>query len=288
MKAKIALISTGGTIASVVDKNGEYKSGELAIKEILPQSLLQNVDIIELFSVDSSDMTRKRLLALAKTIEKTAKNDKYKAIIVTHGTDSMSESAFFAYLTHKSDKPLIFTGAMRSSNAKDFDGVDNFQLALKACDGKKGVFIAMGGEFICASKAVKFNANDIKAFSYKKSPNISQGFFDIPKKLPKAIILYSFAGDDAKCAKADIVVYAGLGAGTMPQSAKKNLAKLAKQKSIIVRSSVCASGYVAPKSEDEELGFIACGYFNPFQARILAMLSEQNSKEIFIKYAHEI
>lgn len=287
MRHKIAVIATGGTIASFADDNGEYKSGSLSIDTVLPEYLFQNLDVINLFAIDSCDMTPTKLLKLAHKVKELANNDTYKAIIITHGTDSMVDSAFFIYLTHKSPKPVIFTGAMRSANAKDFDGVDNFLLALNSCE-QSGVFIAMGGKLLCASKAVKTDSLDTRAFGIKVSPTISQGIFDIPKKLPKAVILYSYAGDEGVDVSADIIIYAGLGNGSIPKKAKKKLTEASKSGVIVIIASSCWHGCVSTKTEDKVLGFIASGYFSPYQARIIAMLASISSKEIFSNFGYKL
>jgi L-asparaginase len=282
IKHKIAIISTGGTIASSLDSNNEYKSGSISINEILPKELTNNIKIYEPFSVDSSDITPKKLLKLAKLIQK--KQEKFDAIIVTHGTDTMCESAFFMHLVNKSTVPIIFTGAMRSSNAHDFDGIDNFKFALANID-KCGVFIAMNSKLINASSVAKVHTTDLDAFCEKRSPNIPQGIFNIPHRLPKTVILYPHSNNCFINLKVDIIVYAGFGNGTIPQKAKS---KLVASNKIIIRASICPNGEVLSKIEDESFGFISSGYFNPLQARILAMLAKEQSREIFTRYAHEI
>lgn len=282
---KIALIATGGTIASKLDSNKEYISGTTPIDSIFPNELLSGIKIFTPFSVDSSDIDSKKLLKLTKLIKKLC--EKFDAIIITHGTDSMCESAFFAYLTIDAKKPIIFTGAMRSSTDLEFDGIENFKFALKNID-KQGVFIAMNNKLINAKDAIKKDTLSLDAFDTKPSPNIPQGVFDIPKKLPKCAILYAYAGDDCFVPRASNVVYAGLGNGTIPSKSKLKLINLAKKGKIVVRASICQNGCITTLSSDIENGFIACGFFNLLQARIVVMLADTKSLEFFKRYAYEI
>ena len=284
---RIALIATGGTIASLANASGEYNSGSLSIDSVIPSELLNNLDVINLFNIDSCDMTSAKLLRLATKIKELSDDCRYRAMIVTHGTDSMVESALFIYLTYKTTKPVIFTGAMRSANAKDFDGIDNFNLALKSCN-HSGVFIAMGGKLLCASQAIKTDCNSLESFKTKPSPIVVQGLFEIPKKLPKASILHSHAGDSYVNPYADIIIYAGLGNGSVPHITKKKLCALAQRGKIIVRSSICTYGYVSRHTQDEQCGFIASGYFNPLQSKIVSMLAYQNTRDTFDRYAHSL
>lgn len=282
---KIALIATGGTIASKLDANKEYISGTTPITSIFPNELLNGIEVFTPFSVDSSDIDSKKLLKLTNLIQKLCLS--FDAVIITHGTDSMCESAFFAYLTIKHKKPIIFTGAMRSSTDKEFDGIKNFAFALKNID-KCGVFIAMNNKLINAKNAIKKDTLSLDSFDLKLTPNIPQGIFDIPKKLPKCAILYSHAGNSATIPKDSNIVYAALGNGTIPIKSKLKLINLAKKGKIVIRASICQNGCITTLSSDEENGFIASGFFNLLQARIIVMLAGAKSLEIFKRYAYEI
>ena len=122
-KPKIRIIATGGTIAGVAatSASSSYSAGQVGIQTLIdavPQ-ILQLADISgeQLVNIGSQDMNDEVWLKLAKRINVLLNEEGYDGIVITHGTDTMEETAYFLNLTVKSDKPVVLAGSMRPSNA---------------------------------------------------------------------------------------------------------------------------------------------------------------------------
>ncbi len=314
----IALLATGGTIAGV-SRRGEYKAGVLGVCELLERANdALSVDLRDKFklkaeqiaNIDSCDMTDALWLRLAKRCAELA--PKTQGIVITHGTDTMEETAFFLSLVLQSPKPVVLTGAMRAQNAARWDGAQNLYnaLLLASCNSARGVFVAMNGRIFAPKAVQKTHATRLNAFKFGElgrivggkisiqSKNLPQNSlkFDISrlKTLPKVDILYSYSNDGSSVAANALfesgtkgLVIAGSGAGSIHTAHKEALKGLLKKGLKVVVSSRC--GGVALRREDSELGFISAGRLNPQKARILLMLAltktNDNGKiaEIFAK-----
>ncbi|MGH2268222.1 asparaginase, partial [Campylobacter taeniopygiae] len=317
MKPKIAILATGGTIAGVIDDaitTTGYKAGALNIEVLLdavPQ-IKEFATIIgyQISNIDSSNMSNEIQLNLAKKINKLLTKDEIDAVVVTHGTDTMEETAYFLNLTIKSDKPVILTGAMRPSTAMSADGSKNLYnavaLAINEKSQNKGVMIVMNDRILSARAAVKTHTLNLDAFS---SPNFGDlGYildgkvyfyntieklhtkntpFDIDhlEDLPKVDILYTYSNDGSGfAAKAlfengtQALVIAGSGSGNIHENQKNILKELMKKDLIVAISSRIQAGEVILSKEDEDLGFICAQNLNPQKARILLMLALTKTK----------
>ena len=151
MKKNILIIGTGGTIAGK-GKKGEtaaYDSAQIQVDDLVAEipelAELADLDSAELFSVDSCDVSFDKLLKLAKYINEKANDDKIDGFVVTHGTDTLEETAYFLNLTVKTKKPVVITGAMRPSTAISADGPFNLYqavaLATKDEAAGKGIMV---------------------------------------------------------------------------------------------------------------------------------------------------
>jgi L-asparaginase type II len=243
--------------------------------------------------------------------------------VITHGTDTLEETAYFLNLTIKSTKPVILVGAMRPSTSIGCDGPINLYNAVALAADKqaenKGVLVVMADNIFAARDVAKTGASSVEAFSAHNSGkigHISYGNakiyyqptklhtknteFDVSKNniLPKVEIVQIYAGFDANIIDSFItddikaIVVAGVGGGNVGKDALPKLIK-ARQKGIfIVRSSRVGSGFILPNMEinDDEFGFITADNLSPQKARILtklAILQTENLdkiKEIFNKY----
>lgn len=317
MKPKIAILATGGTIAGVIDDaitTTGYKAGALNIEVLLdavPQ-IKEFATIVgyQISNIDSSNMSNEIQLNLAKKINKLLTKDEIDAVVVTHGTDTMEETAYFLNLTIKSDKPVILTGAMRPSTAMSADGSKNLYnavaLAINEKSKNKGVMIVMNDRILSARAAVKTHTLNLDAFS---SPNfgdlgyILDGkvyFYNTIKKLhtkntpfdidhledlPKVDILYTYSNDGSGVAAKALfengtqaLVIAGSGSGNIHENQKNILKELMKKNLIVAISSRIQAGEVILSKEDEDLGFICTQDLNPQKARILLMLALTKTK----------
>lgn len=191
-KPHIAILATGGTIAGLANlnasthkthHNNEYTAGVLSVDEILDslakkgykkdkktnKKSIQNLAHIstkQIANIDSADMGDEVWLALAKEIEILCGNSKVNGIVITHGTDTLEESAYFLHLIAKTQKPIVLVGAMRPANAPNSDGGKNLYnaIALAAHKDAKGVMIAMGGKIFSPRYASKSHTHRLNAF----------------------------------------------------------------------------------------------------------------------------
>lgn len=189
-KPHIAILATGGTIAGLADlstkecranHSDEYSAGVLSIDEILDslakkgykkhkktKKSLQNLAHIstkQIANIDSADMSDEVWLVLAREIE-TVFAGKVDGIVITHGTDTLEESAYFLHLVAKTQKPIVLVGAMRPANVPNSDGGKNLYnaIALAAHKDAKGVMIAMAGQILSPRQASKAHTHKLNAF----------------------------------------------------------------------------------------------------------------------------
>ena len=243
-------------------------------------------------------------------------------MVITHGTDTMEETAYFLNLTIKSDKPVVLVGAMRPSTAISADGPKNLYNAVALVVNKeaknKCVMVAINDKILSARGVVKTHSLNVDAFS---SPdfgdlgyivdgkvffynNVAKAHtknapFDVSKltSLPKVDILYSYSNDGSGVAAKALfehgtkgIVVAGSGAGSIHKNQKDVLKELLKKGLKVVVSSRVVAGCVAVSDSDEKLGFISAEDLNPQKARVLLMLAltktsdPKKIQEYFLKY----
>ena len=174
-KRNVHLIATGGTIAGQAESASAtvgYKAGELTVEQLMASvpglDKLANYTGEQLCNIDSKDMQEDIWLQLARCVEKTAARDDVDGIVITHGTDTMEETAFFLQLVLKTDKTVVLTGAMRPATAISADGPMNLWQAVQvaADSGAKGhgVLVVMNAQIDAAEKVTKINVNALQAF----------------------------------------------------------------------------------------------------------------------------
>ena len=305
-------MATGGTIAGTGASatNTNYTAGQVAIGTLLdavPEvNKIANVTGEQIVKIGSQDMNDAVWLTLAKRINELLKRDDVDGIVITHGTDTMEETAFFLNLTVKSDKPVVLVGAMRPSTAMSADGPLNLYNAVVTAAAKeskgKGVVIAMNGLILGAQGATKMNTVDVQTF---QSPNsgalgyvlngkvsynmeslkrhTTKSEFDVTNldKLPKVGIVYSYSNVDADVMTPFLnggyqgIVHAGVGNGNIHQNLFPMLEKARKQGILVVRSSRVPTGPITLDAEvdDNKYQFVASQELNPQKARVLLMLA---------------
>ncbi|EAH9851513.1 type II asparaginase, partial [Campylobacter upsaliensis] len=225
-KPKVAILATGGTIAGSIDSavaTTGYTAGvvgvDVLIKAVPEIQNLAKIEGQQIANIDSSNMRDEIWLKLAQEINKLFASG-VDGVVITHGTDTMEETAYFLNLTIKSDKPVVLVGAMRPSTAISADGPKNLYNAVALAADKnargKGVMVAMNDKIQSARAVVKTHTLNVDAFSSpdfgdmgyivdgkvyfynnvakahtKKTP------FDVKnlKELPKVDILYSYSND---------------------------------------------------------------------------------------------
>ena len=326
---RVRLLATGGTIAGAqVSKTSRgYRAGAFSINDLVsavPQlTELARVEIEQVARLGSQDMDEAIWLKLAARTEAALAAADVAGVVVTHGTDTMEETAYFLNLVVKSDKPVVLVGAMRPATAISADGPMNLYnaLAIAAHPGTagRGVLVVANDEIHFAREIVKTNTTQLGTF---KSPNrglaglVNAGrihFFSPPVRphtnatafsldgvtaLPRVDILYAHAGlgralIDAAVAQGSAgLVIAGVGDGNMSRAALAACADAVARGVAVVRSSRTGGGVVERNIEvdDDRLGFIVSDELNPQKARVLLMLgltrtrSPRELQELFFTY----
>ena len=170
---KIHIIGTGGTIAGTSNggKPDDYASGARKVESFVSMSVTDEVDITteDLFLKNSDDITSSDLLLLAKTLASYLSENKFDGYVITHGTDTMEESAFFLYLMLKTDKPVILTGSMIPGDLPGSDGSGNLSGAISCAvdmfrQKKNGVFVYFNRSLMNAVGITKRHTMNIDCF----------------------------------------------------------------------------------------------------------------------------
>ena len=311
-KPNIVILATGGTIAgaAATATQSAYTSGAVSIDTMLAAIPgINSVAIIkgeQISNVGSQDMTLEIMLTLAKRINALLGQNDVDGIVVTHGTDTMEETAYFLNLVVKSKKPVVLVGSMRPSTALSADGPLNlFNAVGVAADPNsagRGVLVVMNDWIHAAHSLTKTNTTAVQTFmsplrglvgvaSYGKNDyyntpvwkNTADSEFDVANvnQLPRVDILYAYADMAADLIDASVangakgIVIAGVGNGNMNKSSLEGAARAAKKGVVVVRSSRVATGSVGRNVEvnDDEMNFVASDELNPQKARILLMLA---------------
>lgn len=311
-KPNICILATGGTIAGTGKSatSSAYTAGQVAIGSLLdavPQIQdIANVTGEQVVSIGSQDMNDDVWLTLANRINELLASDSCDGIVVTHGTDTMEETAYFLNLTVKSDKPVVLTGAMRPSTAMSADGplnLYNSVVTAASPDSKgRGVLIVMNGLILGAHGCQKMNTIDVQTFQspdsgplgyiYNSKPYYNmttlkkhtiQSEFDVTgmKSLPKVGIVYAYSNIDADVMNPFLtngyagVIHAGLGNGNYHKNIFPKLLEARRLGIVVVRSSRVPTGPTTLYDEvdDEKYEFVASWELNPQKARVLLMLA---------------
>jgi L-asparaginase len=311
-KPNVVILATGGTIAGAAASGTQagYKSGAVTIDAMLAAVAgindLATIKGEQVANVGSQDMTFDILLNVARRINELAKKPDVDGFVITHGTDTLEESAFFLNLTVKTDKPVVMVGSMRPSTAVSADGPLNLYNAVAvAADPKarsRGVLVVMNDWIHGAHSLTKTSTTAVQTFlspvrglvgtsTYGKndfytSPSwkhTTQSEFDIVsvKAIPRVDIIFASADmssdliDAAVANGAKGIVIAGVGNGNMNKASVTAAANAVKKGVVVVRSSRVATGAVGRNVElnDDELGFVASDELNPQKARILLGLA---------------
>jgi L-asparaginase len=320
-KPNVVILATGGTIAGAAATGTQsgYKSGAVGIDTMIAAvpgiGDLANIKGEQISNVGSQDMSFAILLTVAKRINELAKSD-VAGFVITHGTDTLEESAFFLNLTVKTDKPVVMVGSMRPSTAVSADGPLNLYNAVGvAADPNargRGVLVVMNDWIHAAHSLTKTSTTAVQTFmspirglvgvaAYGKNDfyttpawkHTTQTEFDISKveAMPRVDIIFADVDmspdliDAAVANGAKGIVIAGVGNGNMNKVSIEAAAKAVKKGVVVVRSSRVATGLVGRNVEinDDEMGFIASDELNPQKARILlslALLSKPTPAQI--------
>ena len=264
-------------------------------------------------NIGSQDMNDAVWLKLAQRVNEVLAARDVDGVVITHGTDTMEETAFFLDLTVKSDKPVVLVGSMRPATAVSADGPANLYsaVAVAASPGAKGrgVLVVLNDEAHAARNVTKTDTTSVDTF---KSPNrgpvglvhtgqiawfeqmdrrhTTKSEFDVSGRtqLPRVDIIYAHANmspdliDAAVKGGAKGLVIAGVGDGNMTEQALAALGRAHKAGVVVVRSTRLTEGLVLRNNEvnDDQQGFVASGEFTAPKARVLLQLALTKTNDV--------
>ncbi|MBF5043104.1 type II asparaginase [Aggregicoccus sp. 17bor-14] len=318
-KPNVVVLATGGTIAGAQASQKEYgyKSGAFDIQQLIDavpsMKELANLTGEQVANVGSQDMSDAIWLKLAKRVNEVLSKKDVAGVVITHGTDTMEETAYFLNLVTKSDKPVVLVGSMRPATAVGADGPANLYNAVAvAADPKakgRGVLVVINDEIHAARNVEKLNTTNVQTFASpergpqglvntgkiawfepmdKRQTTRSEFSVDTLQALPRVDIIYAHANmspdliTSAVANGAKGLVIAGVGDGNMTKEALAALEKAVTQNGVLaVRSTRLATGLVLRNNEvdDDKMGFVASGEFNPAKSRVLAQLALTKTKD---------
>ncbi len=305
----VRVIATGGTIAS---RPGDDQLTGSALIEAVPQLAgVAQVEVEEFSRIGSSGMTPNHWLLLAKRINELldAEPD-ISGVVVTHGTDTMEETAYFLHLTIKDLRPVVLTGSMRSATAVSADGPANLLTAVRvAADtnaGGRGVLVVLNDEIHSARDVRKTDNNrtdtfvsaewgalgvvDLDGVTFRRSGETLHTVQALPsvagvETLPTVPIVADFAGNDAMVLKnwvgqgvAGIVVQ-GFGGGRTSPEMRRAISEITREGTLVVLASRVLEGRVIGSGQQAQAGVVAAGDLPSHKARVLLMLALLNSRD---------
>jgi glutamin-(asparagin-)ase len=310
-KPNIVVIGTGGTIAGRGESSANtsaYACSVLTIDEILaaiPQaSSLANLRAEQLLQTGSENFNNEHLLMIGKRVSEVLKDDDVDGVILTQGTDTIEETAYFLHLTLKSVKPVVVVGSMRPPSAMSSDASLNLyhaiSVAIDPASRGKGTLVVANDEIHTARDVTKTNSFKLEAFRspygalgyvvegeprYYRMPSrdhtvLTQWSIDDIELLPKVDIVYGYGALGEKvigtvASDANGLIFAGTGNGNVAEHIVGPLREAARHGLHVVRASRTGNGVVIRNGAqpDDDYGWIVVDDQAPQKARILLMLA---------------
>ncbi|MCX6169601.1 MAG: asparaginase [Ignavibacteriales bacterium] len=313
----ILVVFTGGTFSMRIDEKTKsaipFFHGEEMVKMIPDARTLAKISVYEFGNYPGPHITPQLMLELSKKIDEFVKRDDVDGVIITHGTDTLEETAYFLDLTVKTEKPIVVIGAMKTSSEPDWDGPRNLLDAIHICNNTNshgiGVLVCLNGEINAASEVTKTHTEDIETF--RSLDFGSLGFVDrgkviynrLPRKLetikteiinPNVDLIKVYAGMDDKffnfsaSSGVDGVVVEAMGVGNVPPPAFEGIKYIVEKNIPVVLVSRCPAGetldiygYPGAGKWLKQMGVIFTDYLNGQKARIkliicLGITKDQN------------
>ena len=307
---RLLLLATGGTIAgqgSDVISLNRYSAGVIAAEELL-QSVpklkqLAEIEVEQSTNLDSADLQFDhwcRLLAHIR--EALAVDPDLAGVVITHGTNTLEETAWLLQLLIDDPRPVVLVGAMRPASALSADGPLNLfqavQVAVSPEARGQGVLVVMDGQIHGARDVTKVATQGVGAFASSGSGPL--GWVDdagihlptasasrqvpfaglaLPEQWPQVAIVYGCVEPESMMLTAMLkariqgLVFTGTGAGQLSVVERDVLETWSGPRPLMLRASRCGSGPVYRSPEDERFGTLPAGRLNPQKARVLLLLS---------------
>ena len=322
-KPIVYVLSTGGTIAGSGSSSTDLSNyrpgailGEQLVKAVPQIAQIADVRVEQIVNIPSHDITIANWLTLAQRIQRIiAEQPAVSGFVVTHGTNTLEETAYFLNLTVKDERPVVLVGAMRPASAISADGPLNLLNAVRTAGAKeargKGVLVVLNDEINGARDVSKTNTYRVETFRggelgllgyvdadavvfYRASlkRHTVRSEFDVRglSGLPPVDIVYSYVQPSTTMAQALVtggvkgIVFAGTGAGLVSSAErdaiKPILALPADRRPALVRSNRTGNGRVVALPEYDALGMVPADNLNPQKARILLMLALTRTREV--------
>jgi len=315
---RVIILATGGTIAgsgASADRAG-YTAGKIPIDDLIgaiPQvKKVANITGEQISSIGSQDMTIEIWKKLAVRANEIFDKNEADGIVITHGTDTQEETAYFLDLLISSDKPVVLTGSMRPATAISADGPKNLYDAITVAANPKskgkGVIVSFNEGIFDGRDVMKLSTTKTNAFGSPNTGPIGQVYdgkiefyqasmrevniktpflVKADTKLPRVDIVYMYADASADmidmliAKKVDGIVIAGVGNGNFNKAFMEGVKRAVAAGIIVCRASRAPSGRVVLEDEinDKELGTIVSDDLTPQKARILLMLGLTKTKD---------
>jgi L-asparaginase len=310
---RVRLLATGGTISN---RNGGRLTADELIASMPGLDRYVKPEAEQFANTASSALTLKQWLDLARRINALFSEEAELAgIVVTSGTDTLEETAYFLNLAVRSEKPVVVVGSMRNPSTLGYEGAANllegFRVAAEPASRGKGVLVVLNDEINAAREVTKtntyrvetFRSGDLGLLGYVDADRVAlyraplkrhttRSEFDVRTltTLPVVDILYSYVAPSpvlaAALVAADVrgIVVAGTGAGLMSTAERDAIKALATgpeaRRPIVVRSNRTGNGRVIPQAETDALAMIPADNLSPQKARILLMLALTKTRDV--------
>ncbi len=317
---RVVILGTGGTIAgagsNATNVTGYRPSviGVEALVAAVPMlGEIAELEAQQLFQVASYLLETSHWLTIARAVTDALARSDVNGVVITHGTDTLEETAYFLHLAVRSEKPVVVTAAMRPATALSADGPMNLfnavSLAASADAAGKGVLVALNDRIACARDVTKTHTSGVETFRSPEYGNLGQmengapRFYRAPLRrhtahaefavpgldeLPRVEIVMGYVGATGAPIAAAVangasgIVHAGTGAGNFTAAAREALVAARRSGTVVVRASRIPAGVVTRNTghvDDDALDFVVADDLSPQKARILLMLGLTRTRD---------
>ena len=312
---RVVVLATGGTIASTYDEEiGALRAaltGDEIVAAVDGLSEIARVSVEQIANVNSRDMTPAIWLLLADRANALLAESDVAGIVVTHGTDTLEETAFFLDLTVESEKPVVVVGAQRAPTMDDTDGPRNMLNAVRVVVSDEavgmGTMVVMNGQINAARDVTKTNTLDVETFQtldfgllgvadieavrFYRAPTRRQTIpLPANPSMGNVVIYSEYAGSDGRSLELlledgnlDGVVVAGLGLAHVSTPTLEALRRVRAAQIPVVVASRVPTGRIVPLYANNidllDIGAVQADNLSPWKARVLLMVAMQHTTD---------
>jgi L-asparaginase len=314
---RVVVLATGGTIASTYDEEiGALRAaltGDEIVSAVEGLSDIARVSVEQIANVNSRDMTPAIWLELARRANALLAEADVAGIVVTHGTDTLEETAYFLDLTVTSEKPVVVVGAQRAPTMYDTDGPRNMLDAVRVAISEEavgmGTMVVMNGQINAAREVTKTNTLDVETFQtldfgllgvadiesvrFYRTPFRRQTIPLPPdaRELANVVIISEYAGSDGRAIELlledgnlDGLVVAGLGLAHVSTPTLRALERVRRAGLPVVVASRVPTGRIVPLYANNidllNMGAVQADNLSPWKARVLLLVAMTRTTEV--------